>query len=417
MATAAERLSDELVRHAIDLERLEAGTAQKIVALLRGSDAAMAAALRERLKIWGETGTANTARKAKSLQNLIDKTLAERRAVWTEVRQAVDGELTNTGKLENQFQAEALEDSIGLEEVGVAAGTAAVTRRLSKGSPVEGARVIAHLRTIERAERETIRAAVQGGAVDGAKADDIVDGLRGTRSGGFKDGSLQTARRNLGTAVQTGMVALVNTVRQNVWQESGIVAGQIWVAILDGRTTLICQSRDGRGTPYPGREDDFPAGIPRLDPPDARPPAHFNCRSHLEAVLADQQVIKPHRVTVTSTIPDKNKTINFRNLAKRKAGDRWRRMTERQRRRLIRVEQNTWAAENIGTVAPQTTYPEFLARQSAKFQDSVLGPTRGALFRRGDLPIDKFVDFNGKPVTLDLLKQQNPAAFRRAGID
>lgn len=417
MATAAERLSDELVRHAIDLERLEAGTAQKIVALLRGSDAAMAAALRERLKIWGETGTANTARKAKSLQNLIDKTLAERRAVWTEVRQAVDGELTNTGKLENQFQAEALEDSIGLEEVGVAAGTAAVTRRLSKGSPVEGARVIAHLRTIERAERETIRAAVQGGAVDGAKADDIVDGLRGTRSAGFKDGSLQTARRNLGTAVQTGMVALVNTVRQNVWQESGIVAGQIWVAILDGRTTLICQSRDGRGTPYPGREDDFPAGIPRLDPPDARPPAHFNCRSHLEAVLADQQVIKPHRVTVTSTIPDKNKTINFRNLAKRKAGDRWRRMTERQRRRLIRVEQNTWAAENIGTVAPQTTYPEFLARQSAKFQDSVLGPTRGALFRRGDLPIDKFVDFNGKPVTLDLLKQQNPAAFRRAGID
>ncbi len=417
MATAAERLSDELVRHAIDLERLEAGTAQKIVALLRGSDAAMAAALRERLKIWGETGTANTARKAKSLQNLIDKTLAERRAVWTEVRQAVDGELTNTGKLENQFQAEALEDSIGLEEVGVAAGTAAVTRRLSKGSPVEGARVIAHLRTIERAERETIRAAVQGGAVDGAKADDIVDGLRGTRSGGFKDGSLQTARRNLGTAVQTGMVALVNTVRQNVWQESGIVAGQIWVAILDGRTTLICQSRDGRGTPYPGREDDFPAGIPRLDPPDARPPAHFNCRSHLEAVLADQQVIKPHRVTVTSTIPDKNKTINFRNLAKRKAGDRWRRMTERQRRRLIRTEQNIWSAENIGTVAPQTTYPEFLARQSAKFQDSVLGPTRGALFRRGDLPIDKFVDFNGKPVTLDLLKQQNPAAFRRAGID
>lgn len=417
MATAAERLSDELVRHAIDLERLEAGTAQKIVALLRGSDAAMAAALRERLKIWGETGTANTARKAKSLQNLIDKTLAERRAVWTEVRQAVDGELTNTGKLENQFQAEALEDSIGLEEVGVAAGTAAVTRRLSKGSPVEGARVIAHLRTIERAERETIRAAVQGGAVDGAKADDIVDGLRGTRSAGFKDGSLQTARRNLGTAVQTGMVALVNTVRQNVWQESGIVAGQIWVAILDGRTTLICQSRDGRGTPYPGREDDFPAGIPRLDPPDARPPAHFNCRSHLEAVLADQQVIKPHRVTVTSTIPDKNKTINFRNLAKRKAGDRWRRMTERQRRRLIRTEQNIWSAENIGTVAPQTTYPEFLARQSAKFQDSVLGPTRGALFRRGDLPIDKFVDFNGKPVTLDLLKQQNPAAFRRAGID
>lgn len=388
-----------------------------MVALLRGADAAMVAALRERLKIFGETGTANSVRKAKSLQNLIDKTLAERQAIWTEVRQAVNGELTSTGKLENQFQAEALEDSIGLEEVGVAAGTAAVTRRLSQRSPVRGARVIAHLRNIERAERETIRTAVTLGAVEGAKADDIVDGLRGTRSAGFKDGSLQTARRNLGTAVQTGMVALVNTVRQNVWQESGIVAGQIWVAILDGRTTLICQSRDGRGTPYPGREDDFPAGIPRLDPPDARPPAHFNCRSHLEAVLADQQVIKPHRVTVTSTIPDKNKTINFRNLAKRKAGDRWRRMTERQRRRLIRTEQNIWSAENIGTVAPQTTYPEFLARQSAKFQDSVLGPTRGALFRRGDLPIDKFVDFNGKPVTLDLLKQQNPAAFRRAGID
>ncbi len=417
MATAAERLSDELVRHGIDIERLKAGTAQKIVALLRGSDAAMAAALRERLKIWGETGTANTARKARSLQNLVDRTLADRRAVWTEVRQAVDGELTNVGKLENQFQAEALEESVGLEEVTVAAGAAAVTRRLSKQSPVRGARVIAHLRNIERQERETIRAAVQGGAVEGANADDIVDGLRGNRNAGFKDGSLQAARRNLGTAVATGIVALTNTVRQNVWRDSGIVAGNIWVSILDGRTTLICQSRDGRGTPLPGREDDFPAGIPRLDPPDARPPAHFNCRSHLEAVLANQQVIKPHRVFVTSTIADKKKIIHFRNMAKRNAGARWSGMTERQRRRLVRVEQNTWAAENIGTVAPQTTYPEFLARQSAKFQDSVLGPTRGALFRRGELPIDRFVDFNGKPITLDLLQQQNPAAFRRAGID
>lgn len=73
-------------------------------------------------------------------------------------------------------------------------------------------------------------------------------------------------------------------------------------------------------------------------------------------------------------------------------------------------------SQNIGTVAPQTTYTQFLNRQSASFQDSVLGPTRGRLFRQGGLTLQQFVDFTGKQLTLEELAVAHPSAFRKAGL-
>lgn len=417
MATSAERLSDALTRHAIELERLKTGTARKIVTLLRASDSAMAAALAERLEVWGSTGRMDSRRKAKSLQNLIDRTVGERSPIWAQIRQAVGADLARIASLENVFHAEALEESIGLEEVSIAVLTAGAVRATVNRTTVRGARVIEHLRSIERQERETLRTAIMLGATEGQKGADIVRGLRGSRSFGFKDGGLQPVRRNLGTIVSTGIIALSNAVQGELYDAAGQVAGMKWVSVLDGRTTLICQTRDGHGTAFPGKEKQFPDSIPALDPPGALPPAHFNCRSHMEAVLDNTAVVKPHRTFVTSTIPDPHKRIHFRRLAQRNAGTRWAGLSERQRRRLIRNEQNDWAETNIGTTAPDTTYPVWLGRQSAAFQDSVLGKTRGALFRRGDLPVDRFVDFAGKPFTLEQLKQRNPDAFRRAGIE
>ena len=71
-----------------------------------------------------------------------------------------------------------------------------------------------------------------------------------------------------------------------------------------------------------------------------------------------------------------------------------------------------------GAVPAKTTYQTWLNRQTTGFQDEVLGPTRGALFRRGDLTVDKFVDMrSGRPFTLDELARAEGAAFKKAGLD
>jgi hypothetical protein len=411
MSTAAERLSDALVRHQIDIERLKKGTADKYVRLLRRADAAMVAELRKRLDRFGATGP-TAARKVKSLNKLIDAVVTGRRAVWLELQKQINAEYRQIGQAEAVISNELLTDAVGIEEFKpdlVAAGVVGVA---VQANVYQGRTTPRHLKDLELREREIIQKSIRQGVFDGLRAGAIVTGLRGSQGFGMTDGALNSTRNALGAIVSTGVNAATTTGRDVQYRDTGVITGLVWTAILDGRTTPICQSRDGHGVAY---TDDFPKDIPLLQPPGARPPAHFRCRSYMEATLRDIGVVKPHRVFVTDTRTEKKRVIDFRAQAKRESAN-WSSLTARQRRRRIRNVANQWAVDNIGTVAPQTTYPQFLARQSASFQDSVLGPTRGALFRRGGLPVSSFVDQTGRSFTLEQLQAAHPRAFIKANL-
>jgi hypothetical protein len=70
-----------------------------------------------------------------------------------------------------------------------------------------------------------------------------------------------------------------------------------------------------------------------------------------------------------------------------------------------------------GQVSETLSYGDFLRKQDAAFQDEMLGPTRGALFREGKLSVKDFVDDNHNTMTLAELKRAEPRAFSRAGLD
>ena len=61
-------------------------------------------------------------------------------------------------------------------------------------------------------------------------------------------------------------------------------------------------------------------------------------------------------------------------------------------------------------------YGPWLRKQPVSFQDDVLGVTKGRLFRKGGLSIDKFVDDRGKVLTLTQLADRESKAFASAGI-
>lgn len=70
-----------------------------------------------------------------------------------------------------------------------------------------------------------------------------------------------------------------------------------------------------------------------------------------------------------------------------------------------------------GQVPDRITYPEWLASQPVAVQDDILGKARGALFRKGGLTLDRFVDRNGRLFTLEELARYNRDAFKAAGLD
>lgn len=412
MSDAAERLQDALTRHEIDIERLKTGTALKFEKLLRKADTPMVAELRRQLDELGET-TNLTPSQLRELDRVIKAVVDTRRASWIEIRREAKKELTGIGRMEAGISNELFDEAVGLKEFTPESESNTAINAAVVGSVFLGRNSAQHLKALELRERQIIETTIRQGVVEGVGAEALVTQLRGSRAFAGTDGALNTVRRGMNSLMASAVIDAATVSREAEFAATGVITGLIWTAVLDGRTTPICQSRDGKGVKF---TDDFPANIPLLNPPGARPPAHFNCRSFMEAVIRDIGIVKPHRTFVTDTRTNKARKVDFRKQAKADAGSNWSSLTERQRRRKIRAVSNDWARDNIGTVAPRTTYADFLERQSPSFQDGVLGPTRGQLFREGGLTVDNFVDNTGQSLTLEQLQAAYPGAFDRAGF-
>jgi len=62
-------------------------------------------------------------------------------------------------------------------------------------------------------------------------------------------------------------------------------------------------------------------------------------------------------------------------------------------------------------------YQDWMRTQPPAFQDKVLGKVQGKLFRAGNFPLPKFIDYKGDPFTQAQLARFNRQAFIDAGLD
>ena len=161
--------------------------------------------------------------------------------------------------------------------------------------------------------------------------------------------------------VRTMTNHIASTARVEVLKANDdILKGMRRIGTLDSKTTLFCMSIDQTIIP--------------LDGP--RPPYHWGCRTTIVPVLKDEFAREIPGSTRPSIGPD-----------------------------------------GVALVLSKTSYQEWLARQPAAFQRDILGPNRYALFSKGELTLDKFIDDNGKTLTLQQLKGLEPLAFERAGMN
>lgn len=203
------------------------------------------------------------------------------------------------------------------------------------------------------------------------KSEQIVQTIRDGIALGDANGTIQTAVKNLAPMQRSQAATIVRTVANHVSvqardvvmrENKNIFTGYEWVSTLDARTSLICMNRDGLIYPF--------------KPDSPKPPAHFGCRSTIIPIVDP-------KYDLASAVKGKRPAVG---------------------------------PDGARQVLATTTYEQWLKRQPARFQDIVLGPSRGKLFRNGDLSIGRFVDSQGRTLTLNELRQLEPQAFEDAGI-
>lgn len=230
--------------------------------------------------------------------------------------------------------------------------------------PLEGQFMEPFIRGWRKAEVNRVTEAITTGFYRGTPTQSIAREIRGTRANQFKDGIIGgITNRHTVSMVRT---AITHTSAQSrmaaMMVNSDIVKGWRFVNVLDDRTSIICSSQDTVKV--------YPLGQGPI------PPLHHGCRSTMIYVPRDEFNLKPARGTTRASV----------------------------------------GASGPKPVPASQTYSTWLKNQPAAFQDQALGKTRGALFRRGGLSVQKFTTNTNQVLTLPELRKAYPLAFEKANI-
>lgn len=356
MPAPKKRLSNIAIRYQVLLERLKAGEVREFVKVFAQIDKATA-------RILTELAVENLGQLTKKA---LTKVLSDLQKANVELIDEATADLFD--KLESISGHAAVFEVATVKAVvkGVklATPTMAEAYAAAKAQPLSATGQMLDSFVSDWSKREVSRVndLVRKGYAEGWTNQQMVQGIRGTRALGYKDGLLASSRRNAEAVVRTSVQHVANTGRMAVWEQNkDIVQGYKFVATLDARTTQICRSLDGKV---------FKLGEGPV------PPVHIGCRS--------------------TTIAELDPELDF-------------------------LDEGATRSSEFGPVPADQTYYEWLKEQPAAFQDEALGPTRAALFRDGGLSAEKFAELNlgrnFQPLTLEQMQAKAPVAFAKAGIE
>lgn len=345
-----DKILDAEVSHQIGLIRYGNNIVNRIIALLKRTDADLYAKLITELeKLPSNASIDRIDVQLKAVRNINEK-------AYQSVAKELDVSLSDLTAYETNYQlnlfGEVVPAVIDFEKPDPRQVYAAAMAR-----PFQGRLLSEWTKGLEADAAAKIRDAVRIGFVEGETISQITRRIRGTRALNYADGVIAINRRNAEAVVRTAISHTANFARQSFYDENeSLIKGYRYTATLDGRTTELCASRDGNIYP--------------VDKPKPAIPAHFNCRSSYTVVLKS-----------------------------------WRELGIDE----DEISPSTRASMD-GQVPETLTYQEWLRRKPAAFQNEVLGVTKGKLFREG-MTLDRFVNERGKVYTLKELEQRDSEIF------
>lgn len=392
--TANEELLDAVIRHQIFLLRYSGYVRNRMNSILNKTEEELARRIRDQLR---NSQGVTTSVEWKRLEALLAALEGIRRDGWKEASQFLLEEMEQLAYQE-PIVTNGIFQTVIPVQINTVLPSAEFLKAIALSRPFEGRLLKDWAAAMEAEDVRRIHAAVQAGMVAGEDHATIARRVVGTANLRGVDGATEMTRRQVQAVVRTAVQHVANGARNSFFAENAdLIAEEQFVATLDNRTTPQCRALDGK-------RYDVGKG--------PQPPLHFQCRSlriaAIDGVLAGERPAKPTTEKMLVAEYAKQNGISARTRAELPRGtkadyDRWARGRIRQL---------------VGPIPASETYQTWLKKQSAKFQDEVLGDTKGALFRNGGLPLDKFVDLNsGREFTLRELAAKHGEAFRAAGLD
>ena len=392
--SANEALRDALIRHQTYLLRYSSFVRNRIWSILAKSEDEIGMRIRDKLA--NSTGL-KTPQDLKRLATLLESIERLRKTSWAQATEEILNEMTTLALQEPSFFAGII-GTVSPVIIETALPAPRLLRAIVTSRPFEGRLLKDWAASMEADDLRRIRSAIQLGMVAGESSVVIARRVVGTDALKGTDGTVFKSFNQVQAITRTAVQHVANNARAEFLNENAeVIAAELFVATLDGRTTPVCRAYDGKQFP-------LNAG--------PRPPLHISCRSLRVAAMDGEQLGKrPSKPTTERLLVREFSEKNgLGNISSRVALPRG-----------TKSAYDDWARkrvrELVGRVPAATSYQEWLKAQTKTFQDDTLGVAKAKLFRDGGLTLDKFVAADGTELSLSQLASKHAEVFRAAGLD
>lgn len=340
------------IRHAIHLERLKGGQVDKIAKFL-SKDVLPDLFNQVDARLTG-VQTATTAGKVKRLKSMANAVRGTLEGGMSKTNKLLRQDLTAMGFVESNWQLGAIQESMPVA-LSLTAPSVATMQAIVSTRPMRGKLLKAWSDELGTNASTEVMRQVNIGLIQGEAIPVITRRIKDVAEKVVRDATVIT---------RTAVNNVVTQAREITYQANeSVVKGVRFLATLDARTTEICMSLDGKI---------FPVGE------GPRPPMHLQCRSTTVPVLKS-----------------------------------WKEMGIK----ANEIPPGTRASMN-GQVPGTLTYPKWLKKMDSSpktrhIVDEALGVGKAKLWRRGKLPITKFVDNKFNILTLKELQKLEAQTINR----
>jgi SPP1 gp7 family putative phage head morphogenesis protein len=249
-------------------------------------------------------------------------------------------------------------------------------------------------------EAARVEAAVKQGVADGKTIEDLSAEIGGTAKNDHKDGILERSRIDSQRMARTVTNAVANNAKEEFYREnSDVLVGVEILATLDGRTCPVCAGLDR--TRY------------GFDEPHPTLPIHHNCRCVLLPVTPLTDLVEESRPMAKADFMAEAKRKYEEKYPNKKFDD----LAESTRKKYYHEAMREYEArtgESAYTQVPgSVSFREYFEKHMTEAQRrDWLGPRRYELWKRGNLPLDKFIPpYPNKQLTVDALKELDKKSF------
>lgn len=396
MATSNDKFFDAMVRHQIGLLRFSKRIGRQMRELVDATEKDVRAAIRNSLR--GIPRGSMSPSSIKKVDLLIEQVKQIRMVGHRAAAKLLSTEMAKLSVAEASFVDKILRKSIPVI-IDTSIPSAKHLRMVARTRRFLGRTLRQWSNNLARADIDRITSQIRIGITQGEGSRKISKRVTGTVKLNGKDGVTQIYRRNADAIAFTAVNAISSQSRSEYALENReIIKKELFVAVLDARTTAICRSFDG--------------GVFLVSEGPVLP-LHMGERSMRIAVIDGEGFgTRP-----STPVHERQMLVEYAREAELDRVPRSRGALPHGHKGRFDAFSRRRAREVVGRASAKTTYQTWLARQPAGFQDGVLGKTKGALFRRGKLPLDRMVDSSGREFTLAQLARSDVASFRAANLD